>query len=138
TIRQRQRGFEAAMAEREDGQGVVVCSNEVGTKALLDGLLAGDYDVTAVFCWNDSVAVSMVETLLGPDTPMPANFSIMGFDDLPIAGMANPRLSTVRVDREAIGRGAIRLLAQRMDGEMAVQHLQIGLSLVAGETVFPA
>lgn len=138
TIRQREHGFEAAMAERPDVEGVVVCSNEVGTRALLDGLLAGQYEVTAMFCWNDSVAMSMVETLLAPDTGMPGNFSIMGFDDLPIAGMASPRLSTMRVDREAIGRGAIRLLAQRMDGEMAVQNLQIGLSLVAGETVFPA
>lgn len=138
TILQRQRGFEAAMAERDDVVGAVVCSNDVDTKLLLERLLAGEYDVSAVFCWNDSVAVSMVETLLGPDATMPANFSIMGFDDLPIAGMANPRLSTVRVDREAIGRGAIRLLAQRMEGEMAVQNLQIGLSLVAGETVFPA
>jgi len=136
TIRQRQRGFEAAIADHPETEGVVVFSNEVGTKALLDNFLAGAYDVTAMFCWNDGVAVSMVETLLGPDTSLPPNFSIMGFDDLPIAGMANPRLSTVRVDREAIGRGAIRLLSQRMDGEMAVQHLQIGLSLVAGETVF--
>ena len=138
TILQRQRGFEAAMAAHPESTGTVVCSNDKGTKALLDDLLAGRYDVTAVFCWNDSVAVSMVETLLGPDSPMPANFSIMGFDDLPIAGMANPRLSTVRVDREAMGRGVIRLLAQRMEGEMAIQHLEIGLSLVRGETVFPA
>ncbi|MBF0677672.1 MAG: LacI family DNA-binding transcriptional regulator [Devosia sp.] len=138
TIRQRQRGFEAAIADHVGTEGVVVFSNEVGTKALLENFLGGVYDVTAMFCWNDGVAVSMVETLLGPDSSLPPNFSIMGFDDLPIAGMANPRLSTVRVDREAIGRGAIRLLAQRMDGEMAVQHLQIGLSLVAGETVFPA
>lgn len=67
---------------------------------------------------------------------MPPSFSIIGFDDLPIAGMATPRLSTVRVDREAIGRGAVRLLAQHMDGEAAVQQLEVGVTLVPGETVF--
>ena len=66
---------------------------------------------------------------------MPAGFSIIGFDDLPIAGMANPRLSTVRVNREAIGRGVVRILATQLDGEQAVQQLEIGVSLVEGETV---
>lgn len=66
---------------------------------------------------------------------MQPGFSIVGFDDLPIAGMASPRLSTVHVDREALGRGVVRLLANQLDGETAVQQLEIGLSLVEGETV---
>jgi len=138
TIRQRQRGFEAAIADHPEVEGTLVYSNEFNTKALLERLMAGEYDVTALFCWNDGVAVSMVETLYAPDSPLPPNFSLIGFDDLPIAGMASPRLSTIRVDREAIGRGAIRLLAQRLDGELAVHHLQIGVSMVEGETVFSA
>ncbi len=137
TIAQRRRGFEAAIAAAPDVVGTVVTANENSSKELLAGLLGGKYDATAVFCWNDSVAVSMVDALLGQDSPMPKNFSLMGFDDLPIAGMASPRLSTVRVDREAIGRGVVRLLSQQMDGERAVQHLEIGLTLVEGETVHP-
>ncbi|MGV3576475.1 MAG: LacI family DNA-binding transcriptional regulator [Devosia sp.] len=137
TILQRRRGFEAAIAASPDVEGIVVVSNENSSKELLAGLLSGKYDATAVFCWNDSVAVSMVDALLGQDSSMPKNFSLMGFDDLPIAGMASPRLSTVRVDREAIGRGVMRLLSQQMDGERAVQHLEIGLTLVEGETVHP-
>ncbi|MCP8885323.1 LacI family transcriptional regulator [Devosia sp. XJ19-1] len=135
TILQRRRGFEAAIAANPGVEGIVVISNEHSSKDLLASLLAGEYDVTAVFCWNDGVAVSMVEALLGQDSPMQQGFSIVGFDDLPIAGMANPRLSTVRVDREAIGRGVIRLLANQLDGENAIQQLEIGVSLVAGETV---
>lgn len=137
TILQRRRGFEAAIAAAPGVEGTVVVSNENSSKELLAGLLSGKYDATAVFCWNDSVAMSMVDALLGQDSPMPKNFSLMGFDDLPIAGMASPRLSTVRVDREAIGRGVVRLLSQKMDGEQAVQHLEIGLTLVEGETVHP-
>ena len=135
TILQRRRGFEAAIAANPGTQGTVVISNEHSSKDLLAALLAGEYDVTAVFCWNDSVAVTMVEALLGQDSPMQPGFSIMGFDDLPIAGMASPRLSTVRVNREALGRGVVRLLVSRLDGEEAVQQLEIGLTLVHGETV---
>jgi DNA-binding LacI/PurR family transcriptional regulator len=78
----------------------------------------------------------MLEALYGPESPLPESFSIIGFDDLPIAGMATPRLSTMRVDRESIGRGAVRLLAQHMDGETAVQQLETGVTLVPGETIF--
>ncbi|WP_338722191.1 LacI family DNA-binding transcriptional regulator [Devosia sp. XK-2] len=135
TILQRRRGFEAAIAANPGTEGLVVISNEYSSKDLLAALLAGQYDVSAVFCWNDGVAVTMVEALLGQDSPMRPGFSIIGFDDLPIAGMASPRLSTIRVNREALGRGVIRLLASQLDGETAVQQLEIGLTLVGGETV---
>jgi DNA-binding LacI/PurR family transcriptional regulator len=135
TILQRRRGFEAAMADTQGAQATVVISNEHSSRELLADLLAGRYDVSAVFGWNDVVSVDMVEALLGQDSPMAKGFSLMGFDDLPIASMANPRLSTIRVNREAMGRGVVRLIAAHLDGERAVQQLEIGVSLVEGETV---
>ena len=138
TIRQRLRGFETAIADMPGATGTVVNTDERHTRELLADMLAGKHDITAAFIWNDIAAVEMLEGIYGADSPLPRNFSIIGFDDLPLAGMATPRLSTVRVDREAIGRGAVRLLAEHMDGEMAVQQLEIGVSMVAGETVFAA
>ncbi len=138
TIRQRQRGFEQAIAMTPGAVGTIVNTDQRNTKELLADLLAGKHDVTAAFIWNDIAAVEMLEGIYGPESPLPPNFSIIGFDDLPLAGMATPRLSTTRVDREAIGRGAVRLLAEHMDGERAVQQLEIGVSSVEGETVFPA
>ncbi len=137
TILQRQRGFEAAIAETPGAQGVIVNSAERRTSELLSDIMALKHDVTAAFIWNDIAAVEMLDELYGPESPLPQGFSVIGFDDLPLAGMATPRLSTVRVDREAIGRGAVRLLAQHMEGETAVQQLEVGVSMVTGETVFP-
>ena len=137
TIRQRQRGFEQAIAMTDGAVGTIVNTDQRHTKELLGDILAGKHDVTAAFIWNDIAAVEMLEGIYGPDSPLPRNFSIIGFDDLPLAGMATPRLSTTRVDREAIGRGAVRLLVEHMDGEAAVQQLEIGVTMVAGETVFP-
>ncbi|QDZ11266.1 LacI family DNA-binding transcriptional regulator [Devosia ginsengisoli] len=136
TIRQRQRGFEQAIARTPGAVGTIVNTDERHTRELLDDLLAGKHDVTAAFIWNDIAAVEMLEGIYGADSPLPRYFSIIGFDDLPLAGMATPRLSTTQVDREAIGRGAVRLLAEHMDGETAVQQLEIGVSMVEGETVW--
>ena len=137
TIRQRQRGFQQAIAMTPEAVGTIVNTDQRNTRELLADILAGKHDVTAAFIWNDIAAVEMLEGIYGPDSPLPKNFSIIGFDDLPLAGMATPRLSTTRVDREAIGRGAVRLLAEHMDGETAVQQLEIGVTMVEGETVFP-
>lgn len=136
TLLQRQRGFQAAIAANPGVTGKIVYGSECRTEQLLADVLAGVHDVTALFSWNDIAAVEMLGGLYAPDSPLPKGFSIIGFDDLPLAGIATPRLSTVGVDREAIGRSAVRLLVQRMDGERAVLQVETGVSMVEGETVF--
>jgi DNA-binding LacI/PurR family transcriptional regulator len=78
-----------------------------------------------------------MEGLHGGSGVLPETFSIIGFDGLPLAAMTSPQLSTMRVDREAIGRGAIRLLIEQMEGETAVQQLEIGAAVVEGQTIRP-
>lgn len=136
TLLQRQRGFQAAIAANPGVSGTIVYGTDCRTEQLLADVLAGVHDVTAVFSWNDIAAVEMLGGLYAPDSPLQAGFSIIGFDDLPLAGIATPRLSTIGVDREAIGRSAVRLLMQQMDGERAVQQVETGVRMVAGETVF--
>jgi DNA-binding LacI/PurR family transcriptional regulator len=88
-----------------------------------------------VLCWNDIAAVQILEGLRGGGGKLPPQFSVIGFDDLPLAGMATPRLSTIHVDREAIGRTAIRLLKLQMEGDATIQQVEIGVRSVAGGTV---
>jgi DNA-binding LacI/PurR family transcriptional regulator len=66
---------------------------------------------------------------------VPEDLSIVGFDDLPIASMTTPRLCTMRVNREAIGAGAIRLLLRHIEGDTAIHQLEIGVSSVEGGTI---
>lgn len=137
TILERRRGFEAAIAETEGAHGIVVSTSDCSTSTLADNIMNDAYGVTALFSWNDVAAVEILEGLHGGGRPLPKGFSIVGFDDLPIAAMSTPRLSTVSVDREAIGHGAVRLLVQHMQGNARVQQLQIGLTFVEGGTIHP-
>ncbi|GLQ54843.1 LacI family DNA-binding transcriptional regulator [Devosia nitrariae] len=136
TIVQRRRGFEAAIAETPEAEGIVVTSDEQTRAELFESIVTNRYGATALFNWNDIAAVEILEGAQD-GTPLPADFSIIGFDDLPVAAIATPRLATMRVDREAIGAGAIRLLVQQMSGVTAVQQLQIGVTPVQGGTIFP-
>ena len=135
TIVQRRRGFEAAVADVEGAMGVVIDSSEVPRADFTARLVAGEYDATALFLWNDIVAVHVLEAV--GEAGLLGRYSIIGFDDLPIASLATPRLSTMHVDREAIGTAAIRLLRRQMEGDTSVQQLEIGISAVEGETVQP-
>ncbi len=69
--------------------------------------LAEDEGFTAAFCMNDFIAVGVLEAVTELGRRVPDDFAIIGFDDLPCADMANPRLSTMRVDRAALGREAV-------------------------------
>ena len=135
TIVQRRRGFEAAMASVEGTKATVINGTDLPREDFTARLIAGEYDATALFLWNDIVAVQVLEALSGAG--LAGRYSIVGFDDLPIASLASPRLSTVHVNREAIGISAIRLLRQQMEGDRSVQQLEIGVSAVVGETVRP-
>lgn len=135
TILERQRGFEAAMGAVPDTEAVVVSTAERGVGELLKDILSGRHDITAVFSWNDLAAVEILEELHGGSGILPESFSIIGFDDLPLAGMTSPRLSTMHIDREAIGRCAVRLLVSQMEGETAVQQLEIGVTPIEGQTI---
>lgn len=137
TILQRKRGFEAAIAAVEGAEGIVVSTAERTTAELLEDILADRYKVTALFSWNDIAAVEMLGGLHSGGKQLPPLFSIVGFDDMPIASMSTPRLSTMRVHREAIGVGAVRLLLRHLEGEGAIHQLEIGVTAVPGGTVHP-
>lgn len=139
TTRQRLRGFQAAV-DAVAGARVTVCelaepTREAAERAI-DALLAGTPDWTAVFSMNDLFGIGVLQALDRRGLRVPADMSVLGFDDLPSAAMTSPRLSTFRVDRAEIGRQAIRLMARRI-AEPGASMLQVEVAVtgVAGGTV---
>jgi DNA-binding LacI/PurR family transcriptional regulator len=67
---------------------------------------------------------------------VPEDFAIVGFDDLPCAMMTDPPLSTMRVDRAALGREAVSLMTSRFRNR-AMPGRQVGHAVVpiAGGTL---
>jgi DNA-binding LacI/PurR family transcriptional regulator len=134
TVLARRYGFEVAMAAA-GATATILRSDEVGLEAFLDDLTEGSRRATAVFAWNDVAAVEILQGLRNLSYSIPADFSIVGFDDLPIASIAVPRLTTIQVDRRAIGAAAVRLAHAHLSGERSVQQVEVGVQLVRGGTV---
>jgi len=118
TIRERVRGFETAVASVEGGEGRLLQLTFHGSATreaheVTADFLAKEPGFTAAFCMNDFIAVGTLDAATEAGRRVPEDFAIVGFDDLPCAAMTNPRLATMRVDREAIGREAVNLMMAR-------------------------
>lgn len=66
--------------------------------------------VTAVLAFNDQLALGMLGRLADRGVSVPERLSIVGFDDIPVARLLAPSLTSVSVPAEALGRTAVELL----------------------------
>src|SRR3954469_5231048 len=82
--------------------------------------LAREPAVTAVFAGNDQTALGVVRALHELGLRIPADISVVGFDDIPEAAFFTPPLTTVRQNFNEVGRRALlTLLDQLESGERA-------------------
>ena len=72
--------------------------------------LAADAGVTAVLCGNDDLALGVMRALHEAGRRVPADVSVVGFDDVPQAAYYTPALTTVRQDFAGLGRDGFALL----------------------------
>lgn len=111
------------------------------------GLAAADQcvaaEVTAVVAFNDLVALGLLSRLRDRSIPVPGKISVVGFDDIPMAQMASPPLTTVSMPLERAGRLAIDVLARRIasqtyDGVGAKAHEPLSTTLIVRASTAPA
>ncbi|GLY32593.1 LacI family DNA-binding transcriptional regulator [Kineosporia sp. NBRC 101731] len=108
-----------------------------GGQACADGVLAAP--VTAVIAYNDLVAIGLCQALAERSVPVPGRLSVTGFDDIPMAGMIRPSLTTVGMPLGEAGRAAVDLLlAQLADPAPRARQQRVPTTLqVRGSTGAP-
>ncbi|TXS07483.1 LacI family transcriptional regulator [Streptomyces sp. col6] len=107
---------------------------------LLDGAAGrGEEPPTAVFAASDLQALGAFEVLRARGLEIPADMSVVGFDDLPVARWTHPALTTVRQPLLEMASMAATTLLRIIDGEQ-VDTLRLELSTrleVRGSTAAP-
>lgn len=88
---------------------------EGGKKAALE-LIDKDCGITAIYCASDLMACGAIEALESKGYQVPEDISIVGFDDIDICNFVTPKLTTIRQDKEKIGRAAANLMLSMMNG----------------------
>ena len=87
-------------------------------------------DYTAVFAATDELALGVITALDDVGMRVPADVSVVGFDDMPETG---ERLTTVRQDIAAIAKTAVALLHEALNGA-PVRGVRVPVSLVVRGT----
>lgn len=76
-------------------------------------LLTRQPELTAIFAYNDMMAIGALKACRELGRRVPEDCAIVGFDDTHLATVVMPSLTTVRVDKRELGRQAfLRLLEQ--------------------------
>ncbi|MGW5650524.1 LacI family DNA-binding transcriptional regulator [Streptomyces humi] len=92
-------------------------------------------EFTAVFAATDMLALGAIAALREAGLDVPADVSVVGFDDVPFAADLTPPLTTVRVPYEELGRTAVRLALERGDSRNGDQRVMLGTQLVIRQSV---
>lgn len=94
---------------------------------------------TAVFCYNDLVAVGLVDALIEMGFSIPDDISVIGFDDITFCESARIPLTTVHMPTYKIGEAAARLLINQISNREQVLNERIVLDahLVKRESCGP-
>ena len=99
-------------------------------------LLARPDRPTAVVCFSDAFAVGVLQAAEELGLDVPADLSIVGYDDSPLATYSRPTLTTVRQDVALKGRAAVDAILATMAGEQPADVL-LPTSLVVRESTAP-
>ena len=85
----------------------------------------------AIFCSSDALAQGVLAEVQSRGMSIPEDVAVMGFGDLSFAAYTFPALTTVRIDRRAIGRIAADAMLARMDGRADVEKvIDVGFEVI--------
>jgi LacI family transcriptional regulator len=111
-------GYRVALEEAGLAPGAILTSAETfeaGVEMARE-LLSARVPPTAIVAYNDVVAIGAIRGARDLGLHVPGDVSIVGFDDIEFASYVDPALTTLRWPKREMGRLAIELLLQGLDG----------------------
>ena len=111
-------------------------SIEAGRQAI-GSLLEGGIAFTAIFASSDQMAIGAISELRARGVSVPADVSVIGFDDIIFANAFEPPLTTVRQPRQEMGRKAMALMVDRLNGKRTAETIVLDTELVVRGSVAP-
>jgi DNA-binding LacI/PurR family transcriptional regulator len=116
-------GFRAAAEAAAPGEAVISVAHGNWDREKAEGATHSLFDrdpaITAVFACSDVMALGVYDALTARGLRVPADVSVVGFDDVPEAQWATPALTTIRQPSTELGATATRRLFEIMRADRA-------------------
>ena len=91
---------------------------------------------TAFFADNDVIALGAMKALQEKGYKIPEDVSVIGFDDLPFCEISSPRLTSLRVPKQEMGRLAVRKMLDMIKEEDNVRtKIQVCTEFIERDSV---
>jgi DNA-binding LacI/PurR family transcriptional regulator len=99
-----------------------------GGRVGLDEALARPNPPDALFAYNDLIAIGALQRALEIGISVPDDLAIVGFDDIEMCQAMTPTLTSVRIDRDQLGRVAVDMIRTLVeDGSVPSRRLPVEL-----------
>ena len=139
---ERRRGYHAALASAgilPDLSLEIEADFEIaGGMRAASELLGRPDPPTAIFAFNDNLAIGTIKAARAHGLRVPEDISVVGFDDSELASLITPELTTVRQPLAEMGRTAVNLLRRLLDGQrVETLHVELGTRLVVRGSAAP-
>jgi LacI family transcriptional regulator len=108
-----------------------------GGKAAAEKLRIHDAMPTAIMCSNDMLAIGVLHELSHSGVRVPDEVSIIGFDDIHIASMMIPPLTSIQMSRADLASAAVSALRGHLEGAPRREYTIDTQLVVRESTGFP-
>lgn len=89
----------------------------------------------AVMCVNDVTAVGAMDAAERLGLDIPGDIALLGHDDIDIAALVRPRLSTIHYPAQEVGAATARLLLEQIDGRTRPRTVHVAAHFVSRASI---
>jgi LacI family transcriptional regulator len=105
-----------------------------GGRDAMQAILASGIPVDGVFAYNDAMAIGALQALAVAGLRVPDDVALVGFNDIAMCAALVPSLTSVRLDRVAVGREAVALLDRIRSTPHDYQPVYVDVKVVVRES----
>lgn len=138
SAKKRFEGYQSALEEAGIGfepDLVECCAPDTeGGRIAAASLIALVPEIDAIYCFNDLVAVGAIQIARELGKNVPKDIAIIGVDDIPLATIIRPQITTLHVNLRQIGRIAMQTLLVAIEGGSSATAIKIEPVLVVRES----
>jgi len=118
SIQERRNGYTRALKDNGISERYLAECHIINIEEMVEvttDLLRSNPQITAIVGANDEAALAAMDVARDLGRQVPEDLSVVGFDNIDLAGCVSPTLTTMHVDKVGMGRLAVQLLVNRIE-----------------------